>query len=690
MKEWNQSLLELAPRQKPSQSLLKVFDAGIKTIKDLLWVTPLRLQKRPNLTSFENIKENELFLGRAKIINIKAVPAFGRRGKGRIQLFNLDVVVKDTFSDKYIGLKWFNSYPNLKKQLSSYDEFTFLGVPTEFKGVLQFLNPQINPKAIDNTEEMLIEYPTVNSVPGNQIKKIFDYIPSSLWQKPLGMFPNNIEKELNLQPCNQAFKQIHGQGNSELPQREEAKERIIYEEFLTNQIKVMARKLKHKKLKAPLIEIQNKEKEIFLKMFPYELTPDQIKVLNHIFLDFKSGSPMMRLIQGDVGCGKTTVAIIAALTAIKSNFQVAFMCPTEALAKQHAATISNLLKDEINIALLLGSTKAKAKQKIYEELQSGSIQFILGTHSLIQDSVEFMNLGLAIIDEQHKFGVEQRQKLIKKGKGTHSLIMTATPIPRSLQLAQYGDLDISTIRTIPAGRKGVKTRIVTKENYQKYLSFLQTRLELGEQIYVVAPAIEESETLNIKNVNEIYNNYKKYFSTFNIGILHGQLKNEEKSKVMKDFEAGKVDILISTTVIEVGINVINSTVMSIYNPDRFGLSSLHQLRGRVGRGDKPGFCFLIADSSISKESLMRIRVIEKTSDGFEIAEADLQNRGQGEMFGASQSGHISSFKFGNLGEHFKVFEKVTQDIEYLKDKHPEFLNNKLIDFINDSKVSSTI
>jgi ATP-dependent DNA helicase RecG len=624
------------------------------------------------------------------MISINFTPAFGRRGKGKTQLFNATCVVKDLYSEKYLNLKWFNTYPSLKKQIEAFDSFSFMGAVSEYNGTLQIVNPKINPKVVEGHNQMLIEYPTVNSVSGNNLKKIIDKVPDDLWNQSSSIIPEKIESSLNLKCINESLKIIHGKINSNKTDIDQAKDRLIYEEFFKNQLSILARKMKYKKLKAPQIKSSKKDLEQFKKFFPYELTTDQNQVIEHIKNDFSSSLPMMRMIQGDVGCGKTTVALISALMVIKNGGQVALMCPTEALAIQHTKTISSLINKEIKMELLIGSTKLKDKNVIYQQLVSGEINLIIGTHSLIQKAVEFSNLQLAIIDEQHKFGVEQRQTLIKKGSGVHTLIMTATPIPRTLQLAQYGDLDISTIRVMPGGRKGIKTRIVTPETYEKYLSFIKTRMSIGEQIYIVVPAIEESEVLALQNVNSLIHTYKKYFPEYKIEALHGQLKSDEKAKIMNDFADGKIQLLISTTVIEVGINVLNSTVISIYNPDRFGLSSLHQLRGRVGRGEKAGFCFLITDKDTAKDALGRIRIVEKTIDGFEIAEADLLNRGQGDLFGANQSGHISSFRLGNIVQDFPIFEKVSQDIQKMKETNTEYLNNELLKLLNDTKVSSTI
>ncbi|MBT4791986.1 MAG: ATP-dependent DNA helicase RecG [Halobacteriovoraceae bacterium] len=686
---WNSSILELAGKRKPAKSLSKLFESGITTLQDLLWIFPLRMQRAPSLTDFSKLKTNQIFLGQGEVISLKFTPAFGKKGKNRVQLFNATCVVKDLHSKTYLNLKWFNTYPNLKTQLSVNQNFTFMGSVSEFNGACQIVNPKINPNLLP-ADSLLIEYPTLHSISGVHIKNIIDKIPSHVWDSTLIMNHFGMSFNPSDLALNESFKILHGKGKLNKDSLQLARNRLIYQEFFDNQLQILARKLKHKKLTAPLLKIGNQTLSKMMELFPYELTDDQAKVVKHIRSDLKSGVPMMRMVQGDVGCGKTTVALIASLIAIKNNSQVALMCPTEALAIQHAETFIKLLGESVNISLLVGGTKAKDKKNIYERLRQGEIDLIIGTHALIQKNIVFKNLNLAIIDEQHKFGVEQRQKLFKKGDGVHVLIMTATPIPRTLQLTQYGDLDISTIRVMPSGRKGVKTRIVTAKTYEKYLSFVKTRMSLGEQIYIVVPAIEESESLDLKNVNTLMHTYQTYFPEYTIVALHGQLKSSEKQNIMERFSNGNIDLLISTTVIEVGINVLNSSVISIYNPDRFGLSSLHQLRGRVGRGEKTGFCFLITEDNISQDSMKRIKVIENSNDGFEIAQADLQNRGQGDLFGSSQAGHASNYKIANILDDFEVFEKVTQDIEKLKIEQTEKLNNLLLELVEDTKVSTTI
>lgn len=690
--KWSSSILELSPRKNhPPQNLIKLHAGGIETLKDLVWLFPLRISPRPKMAPFSEMRVKEIFLGRGTVISIKFTPSHGAkgRGKGQLQLFNATCVLQDTLSKQYISLKWFNAYPGLKKQVEAESELTFIGTVSDYKGSLQIVSPKLNTKETQTQDSMLIDYPTVNSVSGKHIKKAIDKIPLSLWDVD-GFNLNYKELELNLTPLQEALKTLHGKIVSSPDELVKARERVIYDEFFSNQLKVLARKMKNKALKADSFSISNSKLHEFKNLFPYKLTKDQDKVMNHIINDLGSSKPMMRMIQGDVGCGKTSIAILCALIITDASAQVALMCPTEALATQHAQTFYSLLGNRVNISLLLGNTKAKDKKNIYRALQNNETSLVIGTHALIQDSITFSRLKLVIIDEQHKFGVNQRQKLIKKGENVHTLIMTATPIPRTLQLSQYGDLDISTIRTMPSGRKGIKTRIVTSATYEKYLSFLKTRLFMGEQVYVVVPAIEESESLDLKNINSLTKVYRDFFPEFKIANLHGQLKPLEKHAVMKEFTNGMVDLLISTTVIEVGINIINSTVISIYNPDRFGLSSLHQLRGRVGRGEKAAFCFLIASDNISNEAMNRIKTIEKTTDGFEIAEADLANRGQGDLFGPHQSGHISPYKLANIIEHFSIFERVAQDIENLKENNSESINNLILNLLDNPQVSSTI
>ena len=686
---WNSSIANLSSNPKrPTKTILKLISNNILSIEELVWILPLRVMEIPQTKAFNDMKVNSLFKGEGKVLDINLSPAFGKRGKNKIQLFNVTVNIKDLNSGLNLNLKWFNAYPNIKNQLESLTTFTFLGTVQEFQNNLQIINPELNPKEEHN--QLLIEYPTINGIAGNQIKSLIRKIPEYIWKIPIQYFSDDLSRALKTSLLNQTFKTLHGLDEYSSNKYKDSISDLIYFEFLKDQLKVTARKIAFKKVKSPNVTINESKLNSFIKSFPYDLTLDQQKVISELVKDFQSGSPMMRIVQGDVGCGKTTIAEVASFMIASQNGQVAIMCPTETLARQHYKSFKKLLSNNFQIDILVGSSKIKDRVVIANNLSSGITNIIIGTHALFQDSVKFSNLQLAIIDEQHKFGVEQRLRLISKGNGTHCLLMSATPIPRTLQLAQYGDLDISTIKTIPEGRKGTQTRIIKKETYEKYLSFIRTRIDIGEQVYVVVPAITESETLDLQNVESLEKIYRKFFPQFKIQSLHGGLKAIQKNQIMESFELGDIDILISTSVIEVGINVLNSTVMSIYNPDRFGLSSLHQLRGRVGRGKKPGFCFLIPDKKASKQALARLKIVESSHDGFVIAEADLKNRGEGDLYGSSQSGNVSSKKIANIFEHFKIFEKVQVDIEKVKKENPDLFIPLIEALLVDKKISTTI
>jgi ATP-dependent DNA helicase RecG len=686
---WESSLDRLLGNRKPSPTMTKLMEGGVKNISDLIWILPLRIFKTPGAAPFRDAIINQYFRGSGKVLNVQIQPAFGRRGKGNILLYNGYVVVKDDLSPETISLRWFNLYPNQKKQIESLDHIHFLGQLQEYKAQKQIINPQILTDVSD-VSPFIIDYPTFNKIPGNSIKKVIELIPPSLWKNIPEMLPSlNYNKNFSL---GEAFQIIHGRippSAFSNQKKQAAEERLIYEEFLSDQLKIQTRRKYIKKKDAPKLVISQSDKVLLLEKLPFSLTTDQQKVYDEILKDLSSGHPMMRMIQGDVGCGKTVIALLSSQVAVLNNFQVALMCPTEALAHQHYETFKSMWNIQ-EIELLLGSTKAKEKKVILNGLKSGEIKVIIGTHSLFQESVEFKSLGLAIIDEQHKFGVEQRLKLVSKGEGAHSLIMTATPIPRTLSLAQYGDLDISIIKTLPSGRKGIKTRITERVNYEKYLDFVKSRLRLGEQAYFVFPAIEETEKADLQNVKDGLKKYQAFFKEFKVEILHGQMKAEEKEKVVEDFKLKKIDILISTSVIEVGINIPNSTIMSIYNPERFGLSSLHQLRGRVGRGDRPGFCFLVLDKDVSLEIHQRLEVIEKNTDGFIIAEEDLKFRGEGDLFGVDQSGSVTTKKLANFLLHSHILEKVIKDIEELKTNNPIVLHPIFEKLAKDQKILDTI
>ncbi|MCK5884743.1 MAG: ATP-dependent DNA helicase RecG [Bacteriovoracaceae bacterium] len=693
---WTSPLRDLYGKQIP-KSCQSLIDAGFAVLSDLLWLFPLKIQKIPTVSTFDNASEGMNFKGHGKIISLQIKPNFWAKGRKGSLLHNITAHVKDLNSDGVMCIKFFNAYPSIKKRLESMNEVQFSGVVTLYQGQKQITNPDIanlefiNPAIAEDSEELLIKYPTINSINGSNVKKVLDRIPADLWDSITETLPDHIITKNNLVSCEHAFKFLHGKDNWSLENEKQARKRIIYHEFFDEQLKIHIRRKRVKTPDAPKIACSKDQFKELSQIFPFSLTEGQINAFRDITQDLSSGHPMMRMVQGDVGCGKTAIAILSALVVLKNGGQVAMMCPTESLALQHYIEIEELLNHRhYKIALILGSTSRKDKLEMQAKLCAGEIDFIIGTHSLIQETVRFKNLQLAIIDEQHKFGVRQRVKLSEKGVGAHTLIMTATPIPRTLSLTQYGDLDITTIETMPTGRKGHKTRIVTNETYKQFLSFLKTRLSMGEQAYIVAPAIEESETQDIVALDSIYKQFSAYFPEYRIQVIHGRLKAEDKTNAFLKFKDHKIDILIATSVVEVGINVHNASVMAIMGPDRFGLSSLHQLRGRVGRGKKPGFCFLVSEKEISKESMHRLMVIEKHTDGFLIAEEDLKIRGEGDLFGIGQSGITTSRKMASIILHSNILNLAKNDVDHLVTSKDSRIIERLDELSSDPLVLSTI
>ncbi len=659
------SSIEVLFKTKKNKTLENLKQAGIKTVYDLLWVLPLHVEKIPALDNFSKINVGGYFRGFATIRDVQSRINPKLKGKGQAPLMNLTVHIKDFYSDRFLSLKWFNTYPSTIKKVQQSEFLLFFGKVQTFNNELQIVNPEfqmIHESEVDKVKvggesDLKVGYPTVNKTKNGTIKKLLEGLPEELWDQVNDLLSDADLSSNSFLNLSESFKVLHGRSSTNEADFKKAKDRLIFEEFFFEQTKLLIRR---KNFKTPTaLIIQNNEHQIS-SLFPFEFTEDQGSVFEEIKNDLCSGHPMMRMVQGDVGCGKTWVAFASCIHSIKEGYQSAIMCPTESLARQHYTEAESLFSEKgIKVALLLGGMKASEKKKIYESISIGDVHLVIGTHALIQKELSFKKLGLAVIDEQHKFGVEQRIKLVEKGDGAHCLIMTATPIPRSLSLSQYGDLDISTIKSLPKNRSGYKTRIVSEETFSKFLSFVKTRLSLNEQVYIVVPAIEESE-LDINNLKEVFEKFKKFFPDSVICPLHGKLSPEEKESSFLKFKEGKIDVLIATSVVEVGINVTNATIMAILNPERFGLSSLHQLRGRVGRGEKTGFCFLVAENKISKEAMARLEFIEQTSDGFSIAEEDLRIRGQGDLLGKNQSGSDGFKKIANPIIHYPLLVKARE------------------------------
>ena len=457
-----------------------------------------------------------------------------------------------------------------------------------------------------------------------------------------------------------AFKMMHFPESSE--RYEEARHQLAYEELFVMQSGLALLRNKEQCHKGPKMGPNGDLMAQCIEILPFSLTGDQQRALEDIRIDMEDERPMQRLLQGDVGSGKTVVATLSLLKAIENGYQGALMAPTEILAAQHYEGIADVCGNlGITIELLTGSTTKKEKERIYEGLADGSINMIIGTHALIQEDVNFYNLGLVIIDEQHRFGVEQRARLQQKGTYPHVLIMTATPIPRTMTLSVYGDLAVSLIKEMPPGRKPVKTYAVDSSYKERLRTFFGKEMAEGRQVYVVCPLVEESEKLDLQAAEELYLELKEYFyKAYEVGLVHGRMKPSEKDEVMNAFHRGEISLLVSTTVIEVGVNVPNATIMCIEGAERFGLSQLHQLRGRVGRGSHQSYCILVSDSKndVSQE---RLKLMEQTQDGFELAEQDLLLRGSGQLFGLAQSG-LPDLRVANIIKDIEILVQARKDV----------------------------
>jgi ATP-dependent DNA helicase RecG len=483
--------------------------------------------------------------------------------------------------------------------------------------------------------------------------------------------PQDLRKRQKLIPRAQAIEEIHfPPENASLSEyemfRSEAHRRLIFEEFFWVSFALqLIRGEREKELKGTIIEFtENTEKRIS-EFLPFELTGAQKKVTQEIFDDMRSDAPMNRLIQGDVGSGKTIVAFVAMFAAMENGYQTALMAPTEILAEQHVRNARKVFANtQYRVELLTGSMRAAEKRKVREDLAAGEISAVIGTHAVIQEGVDFEKLGLAVVDEQHRFGVLQRAELRARGYNPDILVMTATPIPRSLAMTVYGDLDVSVIDELPPGRTPVKTVVVGEDQRAGVYRGIEREIKLGRQIYVVYPLIAESEKLDLKAATKMFEELRdKIFPKYRVGLLHGKMKPAEKEEVMSGFVDGEVNILVSTTVIEVGVDVPNASLMVIEHAERFGLSQLHQLRGRVGRGAEQSFCVLLTGDKKTAVAKERLGIMEETSDGFRIAEKDLEIRGQGDILGTRQSG-IQTFKIGNIIRDLQILETAKHEAEY--------------------------
>ncbi|WP_262486464.1 ATP-dependent DNA helicase RecG [Chryseobacterium koreense] len=652
---------------------------GISTVEDLLTFYPLRYIDRSKIHRIGNLVEEpdaEIQL-KGKITDVQEIGY----GKGKKRL-----VAKFRDESGTMELVWFRYSKWMKDQIPINRDIFIFGKVNLFNGNFSMAHPEIEvdeKKALSGTllpiypgSEKLSKRGISNKFFQITIMEILRNLPSLIEEN----LPDSMMKKLKLIGRITAFYNIHFP--KDLAHFEYANRRIKFEEAFFFQLGYGLKK-QHQKTSVvgnPFPVVGENFNHFYENFLPFELTNAQKRVLKEIRTDLKKPIQMNRLLQGDVGSGKTMVALLSMLIAMDNGFQSCIMAPTEILAQQHFNGISELLENTgIKVRLLTGSTKTSERKTIHQELLNGELSILVGTHAVLEDVVQFKNLGLAIIDEQHRFGVAQRAKLWAKNKiPPHILVMTATPIPRTLAMSFYSDLDVSVIDEMPVGRKPIITAHRRDKDRLSVFRFAKEEIEKGRQIYFVYPLIEESETLDYKNLMENFDHILEFYSEYNVTMLHGRMRPEEKETNMKYFASGKAQIMVATTVIEVGVNVPNASVMVIESAERFGLSQLHQLRGRVGRGAEQSYCILLTSDKLSKESRTRIKTMTETNDGFKISEVDMQLRGPGDILGTQQSG-VVDFKKLNLVADGNIIKlaKNTVDELILHDPHlqkPEYLS----------------
>lgn len=627
---------------------------GIATIKDAIEYYPKNYENRSVLTDISNLKIGEKQTLKAYIA--------GNAREYRIRRLTITKIpVKDGYGA--IELVWYNK-PYIKNNFRIGEEYIISGKVSYKYGQISIENPiveKVNARNI-NTGRIVPIYKLTEGLSQKTLRNIIYNATRENINEIEEIFEDNFLKKNNLIGIKDAIKNIHFPSNEN--DLESSKYRLKFQELFMLQLGLTLIKNKYKDYKKGIVFNKINISD-FMKMLNFKLTNAQKNALNEILKDMYEGKMMNRLLQGDVGSGKTIIAAIAIYVAVKNNYQAVLMVPTEILAKQHFNTLVNLYKKfDIKVELLASGLNAKKKADVLSKIQTGEIDVVVGTHSIIEDNVIFNNLGFCITDEQHRFGVHQRAQLKEKGKNADILVMSATPIPRTLALMLYGDLDISIIDELPPGRKKVLTYAINSSLRGKAYKFIINEVKKGRQAYIVCPLIEDSENINAKSAEIVYKEtYKGIFNNYKIGLIHGNMTIQEKNRVMKEFINGKIDILISTTVIEVGVNVPNATIMVIENAERFGLAQLHQLRGRVGRSDYQSYCILIS-YKFSEITKKRLKVMVETNDGFKIAEKDLEIRGPGEFFGVKQHG-LPELKIANLFEDIDILKKVQKSVEAL-------------------------
>ncbi|KKB56613.1 ATP-dependent DNA helicase RecG [Parabacteroides gordonii] len=662
------------PGVGPKKAEILRKEAGISSYEDLLFYFPYKYIDRSRFYKVAEITGNMPYIQlKGRILYYDTV------GEGRTRR----LVAKFTDGTGTIDLVWFKGLNYVTDKYKTGTEYIVFGKPTEFGHIYNIPHPDIDP--VDQEGQVAAGLtPFYNT--SEKMKKSFLHskaiqnlqytLLSALnWELPETL-PPDVLSRIRMMPLKEAIRNIHFPESAE--KLKQAQVRLKFDELFFIQLNILRtaslRKLKLKGIVFPTVG--NYFNTFYKDYLPFELTGAQKRVVKEIRADMGSGRQMNRLLQGDVGSGKTLVALLSMLLAVDNHCQACMMAPTEILATQHYATVMAFLKDmDIRVALLTGSTKKKERNAILPAIANGEIQIVIGTHALIEETVVFSSLGLAIIDEQHRFGVEQRSRLWKKNAIVpHVLVMTATPIPRTLAMTLYGDLDVSVIDELPPGRKPIQTMHRYDNKKAQLYDFLRKEIGLGRQIYVVYPLIEGSEKLDYKSLEDGFETFKEVFPEYKVCMVHGKMKAADKDAEMQKFISGEAHILMATTVIEVGVNVPNASVMVIESAERFGLSQLHQLRGRVGRGAEQSYCILVSSYKLSNDTRKRLEIMVNSNNGFEIAEADLRLRGHGDLEGTQQSGEGLDLKIANLAADGQILQYARDIALEVLDKDPELLS----------------
>ncbi len=650
MQDLRETELTYLPGVGPKRAALLQAEMGIRTWHDLLYCFPYKHIDRSRLYRISELSADMPFVQlRGRIMSFEQI------GTGR----KTRLVAHFSDGEGFIDLVWFQGIRYITSTLKLDRDYIVFGRPNDFNGRINIAHPDVDPAESLSLNRMGMQpYYSVtekmrrSGLTSRSIEQFTDKLFSLLKEPIPETLPESLRDHLKLMPIDEALRSAHYPHSA--AQLASAMARLKFDElfFIQLSIQLYANQRKKNRQGHPFIHVGPLFNEFYSKYLPFSLTDAQKRVIREMHNDMKQGQQMNRLLQGDVGSGKTLVALMVMLLAVDNGHQACIMAPTEILAEQHLKSFRELLGNlPIHVELLTGSVKGKKRREILEGLADGSVNMLVGTHAIIEDSVCFKSLGLAVIDEQHRFGVAQRARLwIKNHIAPHILVMTATPIPRTLAMTLYGDLDVSVIDQLPPGRKPIRTIHIPDSNLDRLYSAVSTQIDAGSQAYFVFPLVKESDKIALRNAENEYQTLQKVFPKYKLGLVHGRMKPAEKEEQMRLFSHGETQILVATTVIEVGVNVPRATVMVVFNAERFGLSQLHQLRGRVGRGGNQSWCILVTGSSAGSDVQRRMQVMTETTDGFQIAEEDLKLRGPGDLEGTQQSGDGLHLRLSNLAK----------------------------------------